>query len=69
MLVVASADKALPAALFHRAAAEATSSAALEVVRLAAFDSVVTELGVLDSAGARRLAQGHPVAEVLSRES
>jgi len=62
VLVLASADKALPAPLFDRAAAAATASPALEVVRLAAFDSIVTELGVLDAAAARRLAEGHPVA-------
>lgn len=66
MLVLASADKALPAALFERAAAAATASPALEVVRLAAFDSVVTELGVLDPEGARRLAEAHRVAHQLA---
>jgi len=62
VFALAAADKALPAALFERAAAAATASPALEVVRLAAFDSVVTELGVLDADGARRLAEGHRVA-------
>lgn len=65
VLVLASADKVLPAALFDRAAAAAAASAALEVVRLPAFDSVVTELGVLDLEGVRRLAEGHRVAEGL----
>jgi translation initiation factor 2B subunit (eIF-2B alpha/beta/delta family) len=66
VLVLASADKALPAPLFDRAASAATASPALEVVRLAAFDSVVTELGVLDPEGARRLAESHPVSPRLA---
>jgi len=65
VIVLASADKALAAALFDRAAESATAAATLEVVRLGAFDSVVTELGVLDGAGARRLAEGKVVAAQL----
>jgi translation initiation factor 2B subunit (eIF-2B alpha/beta/delta family) len=66
VLVLASADKALPAPLFDRAASAATGSPMLEVVRLPAFDAVVTELGVLDPSGVRRLAEGHPVAGQLA---
>lgn len=66
VLVLASADKALPAPLFDRAATAASASPALEVVRLTAFDSVVTELGVLDPEGARRLAESHPVSPRLA---
>jgi translation initiation factor 2B subunit (eIF-2B alpha/beta/delta family) len=65
VVVLASADKALPELLFDRAAAAATASHTLEVLRLAAVDSVVTELGVLDAAGARRLAEGRVVARQL----
>lgn len=66
VIVLASADKALPAVLFDRASAAATMSPALEVVRLAAFDSVVTELGVLDAGGVRRLTEGKVVAARLA---
>lgn len=64
-LVLASADKSLPSPLFDRAAMTATESPNLEVVRLAVFDSVVTELGVVDAEGARRLAEGHRVSSRL----
>lgn len=62
VIVLASADKALPTPLFDRASAAALMSPALEVVRLGSFASIVTELGVLDPDGVRRLADGKAVA-------
>jgi hypothetical protein len=38
----------------------------LEVVRLVSFDSIVTELGVLDADGVRRLAVAKVVAARLA---
>jgi translation initiation factor 2B subunit (eIF-2B alpha/beta/delta family) len=65
-LVLASADKALPEALFERAARVATASATLELVSLASIDSVVTEQGVLDTLAVARLTETKPVAPQLS---
>ena len=66
-LLVASADKALPAPLFDRAAAAAIGSERLEVVRLASFEAIVTELGVLEPMAAGRLAERREVAPQLVR--
>ncbi|MEX0826859.1 MAG: hypothetical protein WD184_08945 [Acidimicrobiia bacterium] len=65
-VVLASADKALPTPLFDRASAAALVSPMLEVVRLVSFDSIVTELGVLDADGVRRLADAKVVAARLA---
>jgi translation initiation factor 2B subunit (eIF-2B alpha/beta/delta family) len=65
VLLVASADKALPAPLFDRAAAAAMGSYGLEVVRLSYFEAIVTELGVMDPATAGRLAEQRQVAPQL----
>ncbi len=64
-LLVTSADKALPAPLFERSAAAATRSDGLEVVQLAHFEAIVTELGVLDPVAAARLAGRREVAPQL----
>lgn len=65
-LLVASADKALPAVLFDRASATAMSTPGLEVVGLSMFESIVTELGVLDPLAAGRLAERREVAPQLA---
>lgn len=65
-LLVTSADKALPSPLFDRAAATAIGSDGLEVVPLAYFEAIVTELGVLDSLAAGRLAERREVAPQLA---
>ena len=65
-LLVTSADKALPAPLFERAAGAAIDSDGLEVVRLALFEAIVTELGVLDPVAAGRLAERREVASQLA---
>ncbi len=64
-LLVTSADKALPARLFDRAAATAVETPGLEVVGLEHFEAIVTELGVLDPAAAGRLAERCEVAPQL----
>jgi len=64
-LLVTSADKALPARLFDRAAA-AAGLEDLEVVPLVYFEAIVTELGVLDPAAAGRLAERREVAPQLA---
>ncbi len=66
VLLVAAADKALPALLFNRAAGLAVGSDGLEVVRLEYFEAIVTELGVLDPVAAGRLAGRREVAPQLS---
>jgi translation initiation factor 2B subunit (eIF-2B alpha/beta/delta family) len=65
-LLVTSADKALPARLFDRAAAAAVATPGLEVVSLEHFEAIVTELGVLDPAAAGRLAERREVAPQLA---
>ena len=65
-LLVASADKALPARLFARAAAAVAGMPGLEVVGLEHFEAIVTELGVLDPAAAGRLAERREVAPQLA---
>jgi translation initiation factor 2B subunit (eIF-2B alpha/beta/delta family) len=65
-LLVTSADKALPGPLFERAVAAAIDTDGLEVVRLAQFEAVVTELGVLDPSAASRLAERREVAPQLA---
>jgi hypothetical protein len=65
VLLIAAADKALPGPLFNRAAAAALASDSLELVALNHFESVVTELGVLDPAAAGRLAAQRVVAPEL----
>jgi translation initiation factor 2B subunit (eIF-2B alpha/beta/delta family) len=65
-LLVTSADKALPGPLFERAVRAAIEVDGLEVVRLAQFEAVVTELGVLDPAAASRLAERREVAPQLT---
>lgn len=65
-LLVTSADKALPARLFDRAAAAAVKTPGLEVVGLEHFEAIVTELGVLDSVAAGRLAERREVAPQLA---
>jgi translation initiation factor 2B subunit (eIF-2B alpha/beta/delta family) len=65
-LLVTSADKALPARLFDRAAAAAAGMEGLEVVPLEYFEAIVTELGVLDPAAAGRLAERREVAPQLA---
>jgi translation initiation factor 2B subunit (eIF-2B alpha/beta/delta family) len=65
VLLIAAADKALPAPLFDRAAAAASVTDGLEVLSLRHFESVVTELGVLDPGAAGRLASGREVAAEL----
>jgi translation initiation factor 2B subunit (eIF-2B alpha/beta/delta family) len=66
VLLVASADKALPAPLFDRAAATAMRSYGQEVVGLSYFEAIVTELGVMDPATAGRLAEQRQVAPQLA---
>ncbi|NIR34885.1 MAG: hypothetical protein GWN79_01470, partial [Actinobacteria bacterium] len=51
--------------LFARAASAAFASEDHEVVELAHFESVVTELGVLDALAAGRLAEARDVADEL----
>ncbi len=65
VLLIAAADKALPDPLFARAASAAFASEDHEVVELAHFESVVTELGVLDALAAGRLAEARDVADEL----
>lgn len=65
-LLVAAADKALPGPLFDRVASAAAGMPDLEVVPLAGFESIVTELGVLDPEAASRLAAQREVAPDLS---
>lgn len=64
VLMVSSADKALPAVLYARAVA-ASADLGLEVVDLSLFEAVVTELGVLDPAAAGRLADRREIAREL----
>jgi translation initiation factor 2B subunit (eIF-2B alpha/beta/delta family) len=65
VLLIAAADKALPDPLFARAASAAVASDDYEVIALSHFESIVTELGVLDAAAAGRLAQQRDVAAEL----
>jgi len=64
-LLLVSLDKALPGALFERAAAVAASSPTLELVALADLDAIVTEQGVLDAPAVQRFADLKAVASEL----